>query len=347
MVHTPLISVLINNYNYGRFLGDAIDSVLAQTYAAGLDGRVEVVVVDDGSTDASAAVIARYGNRIVAVSKPNGGQDSAFNEGFRHCRGEIICLLDADDRFVPDKLSKIAACFAMYPDIGWCFHPMVLQDLRSGRTIGMTRSFPGDSHNYSQRCDFREYIRFGQLPFYPTATSGQCFRRSLLETLLPMPETFANTSADRYLRVAAVGLAPGYFLNDHLTVQGIHDSNASTLRPERPSIPERQVVVAYMLRTRFPVLAPYANRLFARGLNTYKALLRRGDRLEPGYKAVIRNYWRLCSPIEWIAIALFRLYRKRPWREEGLLDRYYTYSAGASVNSSNLTTAESGLRVSK
>jgi glycosyltransferase involved in cell wall biosynthesis len=70
----PLVSVIVNNYNYARFLPDAIDSALRQTY-----GHVEVIVVDDGSTDESRVVIASYGNRIRAVLKRNGGQGSAFN----------------------------------------------------------------------------------------------------------------------------------------------------------------------------------------------------------------------------------------------------------------------------
>lgn len=294
---------------------------------------VEVVVVDDGSTDCSAAVMARYGDRIVSVYKPNGGQDSSFNAGFEHCHGDIICLLDADDRFAPDKLSKIAACFAQYPDIGWCFHSMVLEDLRTGRMIGTTRAFPDAAYDRSQHCDFREHLRFGQLPFYLTATSGLCFRRSLLAQLLPMPETFINTSADRYLRVAAVGVAPGYFLAEALTTQGIHDSNVSTLRPDRPSIPERQIVVAYLLRTKFPELTPYADRLFSRGLTAYKSLMRRSRRaggpaplspsVELAYLAVIRDYWQLCSLLEHAVIALACWYRQRPWRSEHSPDAYY------------------------
>ena len=67
----PLVSILINNYNYGRYLGVAIDSALAQTY-----GRVEVVVVDDGSTDDSREVITGFAERVVSVLKINGGQPS-------------------------------------------------------------------------------------------------------------------------------------------------------------------------------------------------------------------------------------------------------------------------------
>src|SRR5207248_11792671 len=85
----PLVSILINNYNYGRFLRDAIDSALRQTYT-----NTEVIVVDDGSTDDSRQIIAGYGSRIVPVLKENGVQASAFNAGFAASKGQWICFLD-------------------------------------------------------------------------------------------------------------------------------------------------------------------------------------------------------------------------------------------------------------
>ncbi|MEM6597856.1 MAG: glycosyltransferase [Cyanobacteria bacterium P01_C01_bin.69] len=341
MASTPLFSVLINNHNYGQFLRTAIDSALAQQASTFEPGAIEVVVVDDGSTDSSSEVMTSYGDRIVSISKPNGGQDSSFNVGFSQCRGDIICFLDADDRFVPNKLAKIAECFARSPDIGWCFHPLQLKDTRTGQTIATTRSFPGAPRNSSQACDFRETLRFGRLPFYPTATSGLCFRRSLLAQILPMPETFLKTSADRYVRLAAIGLSPGYFLADALTIQGIHDHNASTLRPERPSIPERQIVAAYLLRTQFPTLALYANRMFCRGLNAYQALVKRDRTVahkKPGYKDIIRAYWQLCSIAERTTMAFYQLYRNRPWRQQAPLNYYY-FAQGTTVNMKQDTAA--------
>src|SRR5579872_6996796 len=98
----PCVTVLINNYNYGRFLREAIDSALKQTYK-----NIEVVVVDDGSTDESREIIRGYGDRVVPVFKANGGQASAFNEGISASRGEIICFLDSDDIFHPTKVEKV------------------------------------------------------------------------------------------------------------------------------------------------------------------------------------------------------------------------------------------------
>ena len=85
MESKPIVSIIINNYNYDRFLAEAIDSALNQTYP-----HVEIIVVDDGSTDNSRNIIADYGNRIVPVLKSNGGQACSFNEGFKASQGEII-----------------------------------------------------------------------------------------------------------------------------------------------------------------------------------------------------------------------------------------------------------------
>src|SRR5215212_8459413 len=101
MAELPLASVIINNFNYGRFLREAIDSALAQDYPA-----TEVVVVDDGSTDDSRAVIESYRDRVRAVFKENGGQGSAYNAGVPVSRGEYVCMLDADDTLDPTAIRQ-------------------------------------------------------------------------------------------------------------------------------------------------------------------------------------------------------------------------------------------------
>src|SRR5688572_2252661 len=95
-MQTDLASVVINNFNYGRFLGSAIESALAQTYP-----QIEVIVVDDGSTDESRSVIASFARRIKSVLKENGGQASALNAGFKASQGGVIIFLDADDTLLP------------------------------------------------------------------------------------------------------------------------------------------------------------------------------------------------------------------------------------------------------
>src|SRR3974390_557287 len=111
----PFITVVITSYNYGRFIGESIESVLSQDYPA---ERREIVVVDDGSTDDTADRVRQYGSKVRYFQKPNGGQASALNLGFAEARGEIISLLDADDLFLPGKLTRVAGAFQKNPALG-------------------------------------------------------------------------------------------------------------------------------------------------------------------------------------------------------------------------------------
>jgi len=99
-----LVSVIIPCYNQGRFLGDAIDSVLAQTHR-----NTEIIVVSDGSTDDTASVARRYGSRVRLIESANAGSSAARNRGLDCAKGQWIQLLDADDVMLPGKL---AACLA-------------------------------------------------------------------------------------------------------------------------------------------------------------------------------------------------------------------------------------------
>lgn len=102
-----LVSVVINNHNYGQYLGLAVDSALRQTHP-----RIEVIVVDDGSTDGSRAVVASYGDRVRAVLKDNGGQISAVQAGLELARGDAVLVLDSDDVLLADTAEKCVAAFS-------------------------------------------------------------------------------------------------------------------------------------------------------------------------------------------------------------------------------------------
>src|SRR5687767_8093344 len=104
-------SVIITNYNYGRYLNAAIDSALSQTYTP-----CEVVVVDDGSTDGSAELVAAYRDRVVPVFTEHGGQAAAFNAGFAASCGDVVCFLDADDVLLPRALEDAVVHFSN-PDV--------------------------------------------------------------------------------------------------------------------------------------------------------------------------------------------------------------------------------------
>jgi glycosyltransferase involved in cell wall biosynthesis len=112
----PLVSVVVPTFNQAAYLSDCVDSVLAQTYQP-----IEIVVVDDGSTDATPDVLAGYEARIRVIRQENHGAANALNNGIRASRGAYVCWLSSDDAFVPDKISRQVAAFEADPTLGLSF----------------------------------------------------------------------------------------------------------------------------------------------------------------------------------------------------------------------------------
>lgn len=108
------ISVVIPAYNAGRYLGRTIDSVLAQTF-----GAQEIIVVDDGSTDNTAEVVARYESGVKYIRQDNAGASVARNTGIEAATGEWIAFLDADDEWLPEKLKLQTEHLVRNPDLVW------------------------------------------------------------------------------------------------------------------------------------------------------------------------------------------------------------------------------------
>jgi glycosyltransferase involved in cell wall biosynthesis len=110
----PLVSIVIPSYNYGQFVSEAVESVLAQTYSP-----IEVIVVDDGSTDNTREVlIERFGDRIRYIYQENKGLPGARNTGIRNATGSFLAFLDADDLWLPTKLEKQMAVMSEKPEVG-------------------------------------------------------------------------------------------------------------------------------------------------------------------------------------------------------------------------------------
>ena len=111
----PLISCVVPVYNGERFLAEAIDSIFAQSYHP-----LEVIVVDDGSTDGTPAVAQHYGDRISYLRQDHAGPATARNRGIRVATGEFLAFLDADDLWVEDKLARQMSRFEMRPELEMC-----------------------------------------------------------------------------------------------------------------------------------------------------------------------------------------------------------------------------------
>lgn len=252
MEYQPLASIIINNYNYGRFLPAAIDSALNQTY-----NNIEVIVVDDGSQDNSKDIMLDYGQQIVPIFKENGGQASSYNVGFSASQGDIICFLDADDVFLPSKVAEIVETFNTCKDLDWCFHSVKLIDQHNNLLPETT------TVNYITReCDFRALLKAGRIPPNLPPSSCLCFRRSLLNQILPMPTSMALRAGDNYVKFIAVALSKGFMLADSLSFQRIHDANMVTLQPQRAYLRAREYVyTGQWIRQEFPAFKKFANKL--------------------------------------------------------------------------------------
>jgi hypothetical protein len=216
MNRRPLVSIIINNYNYGRYLGEAIRSALQQTYAA-----VEVVVVDDGSTDDSREVLAHFSGRLTPVLKANGGQASAFNAGFAHCHGDVVIFLDADDSLCPHIAEDVVAEFVADPAVVKVQYRLAIID-RQGSVTGDAQ--PAWNKLLAHGDLRRELCRFpDDIAWQPT--SGNAFAAWVLRAVLPMPEPGYRICADYYLsnvpalfgRVAALEDVGGFYR--------VHDAN--------------------------------------------------------------------------------------------------------------------------
>jgi glycosyltransferase involved in cell wall biosynthesis len=209
----PLVSIIINNYNYARFLDEAISSALNQTYP-----HVEVIVVDDGSTDDSRQLIANYEDHIVSVLKENRGMSSACNAGFAASRGEIVVFLDADDYLFPCAVERVVAVWE--PGVVKVQYRLEEVDAL-GRPLG--ELYPPRHKSLDSGMVWPILLKKGH--YVTPVTSGNAFCREVLDRVLPVPEAEFRNSADSYL----VNVVPFYgrvgSIEEGLGAYRIHGSN--------------------------------------------------------------------------------------------------------------------------
>jgi glycosyltransferase involved in cell wall biosynthesis len=217
---SPLITVLVTTYNYGQFIEQAVESILSQN--SPLEG-VEILIIDDGSTDDTGERVKKYGSRIEYFYKPNGGQASALNCGIEKARGDIIALMDADDIFLPGKLARIANVFEQDPKLGMVYHRLQEWRVESDER----RDWPFHSVSGEMQKSPGEFFWY-----VPQPTSAISFRKSSLKPLLPIPEKI-RMLADCYLAFLIPLVAPVLAIPEALTVYRIHGKNCYTGVEER------------------------------------------------------------------------------------------------------------------
>jgi hypothetical protein len=255
------VDIVIDNYNYGRFLPEAIESALAQTHE-----RVNVIVVDDGSTDDSREVLRGYEDRATLVLKENGGHASAFNAGVELCEGDVVILLDADDILEPEAAARAAAAFAADERVVKVQSRMQVVDGK-GRPTGTVKPPP---HLPMPNGDVRaaELAFPFDLPWVPT--SANAFRAEAMKRVMPIPEDEFRMCAERWLVHLIVLLGPVVSLEEIGASYRVHGGNSyEPSKPEldlarlRLTIRVEREISAGLLRLAGETGLPHPNRILS------------------------------------------------------------------------------------
>lgn len=209
---TPLVSIVVPSFNQGRFLEEALRSVIGQDYP-----RVELLVADGGSTDDSVAVLRRNVDRIAWwYSEPDGGQAAALNRAFARASGEILGWINADDTLLPDAVSAGAAALEARPDALLVYGDAIYID-EEGREMGRFRAGEMDVPEMMRRC--QDHV----------VQPGSLFRRRALELAGPFEGYFCLD----FEFVARIGMAaPVVRLDRPLATYRLHGDSKSMSRPE-------------------------------------------------------------------------------------------------------------------
>jgi glycosyltransferase involved in cell wall biosynthesis len=239
----PSVSVLIDTYNHEQFIEQAITSVLEQDISL---SDVEILVVDDGSTDHTPDLARKFEPRIRLLRKPNGGQASAFNAGLAECYGEIIAMLDGDDRWTRDKLRRALETLEQNPEVGMVGHGQfeVYSDGRPNGLVIPGRDYRLDLSTRQNAELFRHLAGF-------LGTSKMTIRKAILDRVLPIPEDLV-IEADEYIFTLAPALAPAVILNEPLFYYGFHAGNLFQFQRYDPVKARRKLMVLEALVRELP-----------------------------------------------------------------------------------------------
>jgi glycosyltransferase involved in cell wall biosynthesis len=201
------ISVVITCFNYGMYLAEAIASALDQTYPPH-----EVIVIDDGSTDDTPTIAESFGNRVQFIRQENAGPACAKNTGIRHASGDLVALLDADDRWLPKKLELQAALFRRYSNLGLCYSSYFQIDAAGNRIV---------SCDAPQQLELKELLRGNQI-----GNLTAMFPRKIVDEVGWMDASLpAVEDWDMWIRIAERLEARG--ITENLAEYRIHSNNIS------------------------------------------------------------------------------------------------------------------------
>ena len=209
----PSVSVVVSCFNYERYVGSCVRSVLDQTLQP-----LEVIVVNDGSTDGSAAVLAGFGNRITVIEQPNSGLVPARNRGYAATRGNLVLFIDADDMLHPHALEEVVR--AWRPGCAKVQFELEVIDAHGARTGRRVCYYVEPYGSREVREEFNAFATY----VWPVST-GNAYSRKFLEQMFPLPvewgpDGLLNTVAPLYGEVQVLTDVLGYY-----RVHGANNSN--------------------------------------------------------------------------------------------------------------------------
>src|ERR1700682_4329798 len=241
----PLITALVDTCNHERYIEQALVSVLEQGLSA---AELEIVVVDDGSTDKTASIIQKFVPRVRHVRKKNGGQASAFNAGFAETHGEFVALLDGDDWWEKGKLEAVLGAFEQNPDdaaVGHGYYQFFesTKETKICSPLKATVLSLATAENAKTALGHWHFLQ-------PSALT---VRRKVLERVIPIPEVLVF-SADA--PIATASMAMGVRLLDRpLSYYRFHSSNLYAIGAEdREKLRRKSEMDEAMYEVLYPLL---------------------------------------------------------------------------------------------
>ena len=218
IIQPKTFAVIITRYNYRDFVVETVESALAQSRKA-----VQVIVVDDGSTDGSDALLREHyaaDERVTLICGENGGQLEAFQRGVALVEADIVCFLDSDDRWAPDYLAQLGELYDTRAEVGFVFSDM--------RHFGQEDRLVG-FHRSAVDLGYTAIITFATARWYGAPTSALSMRTKWARQVVDLPDSFRETwrlSADNCLVFGSSVLgAYKYYLPTGSVWYRIHGKN--------------------------------------------------------------------------------------------------------------------------
>lgn len=207
------VSVIIPNHNYARYLSTAIESVLNQ-----INCNVDLIIVDNGSTDDSREVINGFSGELTSIFQDNLGQASARNTGLKHAKGNLIAFLDADDYWEPNKLEMQIEMLS--DDCQFIYTAIRQFDSESGSFLGSIKpKFEGD-------CRF-SYLKYPSTAIVPAGESSALMVHSLIEKVGLFDDRLNSATGRDFFRRCSNFTKFGYVDSDLVNYR-IHNRNMSS-----------------------------------------------------------------------------------------------------------------------